>query len=203
MNESFELCLSARLEWVGAVVWQSFRETTMMAATARQQAFQTLDRLAALEAYRSDPVYGARVPPLLVDTPELANHYHAAFVQIREFVEELIAEEDQRRAQELLEADIEQRCQARLAQDLITMKEGRWDELNLPFPAEFLQRLIAGESVDVEGHTFSFDEADDITWFDNPYAVPGGFSGAPTMELCTRILRHIGGGGMYGPEPPT
>lgn len=201
MNQSFELCLSARLQWIDVVVWQSITGGEETVAAARLSAFEILDWLAELEASRCAPVYGERIPPILADTPELADHYLAAFAQERELFEQLNAEEEARWEEERLEAVIEQQRLARRAQALVSMEAGRWDELNLPSPDEFLQQLAAGESVDVEGHTLSYDEGDGITWMDNPYGVPGGFSGAPTLEMCTRILKHIGCGGMYGPEP--
>jgi len=201
MNQSFELCLSARLQWIDVVVWQSITGGEETVAAARLSAFEILDWLAELEASRCAPVYGERIPPILADTPELADHYLAAFAQERELFELLNAEEEARWEEKRLEAVIKQQRLARRAQALVSMEAGRWDELNLPSPDEFLQKLAAGESVDVEGHTFSYDEGDGITWMDNPYGVPGGFSGAPTLEMCTRILKHIGCGGMYGPEP--
>lgn len=201
MNQSFELCLSARLQWIDVVVWRSIIGGEKTVAAARLRAFETVACLAELEANRCKPVYGKLLPPLLADTPELADHYLFAFAQERELAEQLNAEEEARWEEERLEAVIEQQRQARRAQALVSMEAGRWDELNLPSPDEFLQQLAAGESVDVEGHTFSYDEADGITWMDNPYGVPGGFSGVPTLEMCTTVLKHIGCGGMYGPEP--
>jgi hypothetical protein len=201
MNQSFELCLSARLQWIDVVVWHSITGGEKTVAAARLHAFETVAWLAELEANRCKPVYGERIPPLLADTPELADHYLAAFAGERELAEQLNAEEEARWEEERLEAVIEQQHQARRAQALVSMEAGRWDELNLPSPDEFLQQLAAGESVDVEGHSFSYDEGDGITYMDNPYGVLGGFSGAPTLEMCARILKHIGCGGMYGPEP--
>ncbi|WAT32207.1 hypothetical protein [Pseudomonas sp. GXZC] len=201
MNQSFELCLSARLQWIDVVVCSEIREGEKYVAAARRRAFETLDCLAELEANSCNPVYGERVPPLLVETPELADHYLTALGQERELVEELYAEEEARRQKERLETEVERERLARRAQALTCIEAGRWSELDLPTPEDFLQQLAAGESVDAHGHTFSYDEGDDVIWMDNPYNSPGGFSGTPTLVMCREILTHIGCGGMYGPEP--
>lgn len=64
----------------------------------------------------------------------------------------------------------------------------------LPTPEEALEKLLAGEAVEANGHTARYDD-DMMTWYTNAYGVDGIICGGkPTLEVVTRFLDDMAAG---------
>ncbi|MFI8556319.1 hypothetical protein [Pseudomonas putida] len=191
MNEAFECALSARLHWMEKRYLETLGFLTQ-AQAAHEQSLALVCQLAGNEAHtvESSQHYGATIPLILSDVPELAQEYRETYdYWIAEF-EEWEAEEAARRKKKERELQ---------AQDCIAREA--WEEMGLPTPGELAAHLLTGESIRIEGHFLQYDRSDGYTWMDNPYGVPGALGGRPTPELARDFLVTVATGGMYGPEP--
>lgn len=191
MNEAFECALSARLLWMEKRYLESLGFLTL-AQAAQEQSLLLVCELAGNEAHtvEASQYYGATIPLLLSDVPELSQEYRETYDYWEVEIEEWEAEEDARRRKRERELK---------AQDCIAREA--WEELDLPSPAELSAHLLTGESIRIEGHFLQYDRSDGYTWMDNPYGVPGALGGRPTPELAREFLVTVAKGGMYGPEP--
>lgn len=103
MNRAFEAALAARWLWTDVRCLESIGGLECEVKSAIQAAFAAVEDLACYETGRVVPRYGANVPPLLLDVPELAEHYKRTYVECleaeREWIQEL--EYQQEREQHL------------------------------------------------------------------------------------------------------
>lgn len=191
MNESFEMALSARLLWMQKRCME-FIGFTQEAERFQDSALNLVCELASNEAHTVEEFqhYGALVPQLLTDVPELCQEYESTYQSWMADFAEWEAEDDARRREREREVR---------AQDCIAREA--WEELDLPTPAELSALLLAGESIRIEGHFLQYDSTDGCTWMDNPYGVPGALGGLPTPKLARDFLVRVAKGGMFGPEP--
>tara|TARA_R110001592_G_scaffold47952_5_gene151527 strand:+ start:2745 stop:3008 length:264 start_codon:yes stop_codon:yes gene_type:complete len=73
-----------------------------------------------------------------------------------------------------------------------------WESLFLPTPETLSDLLYTGEIVEIDGHVLQYEN--NYVWMDNPYGVEGGLGIEPTIDLCTKFLKRLAEGGMFGPE---
>lgn len=191
MNEAFERALSARLHWMEKRYLENLGFLSL-AQAAEEQSLSLVCELAGNEAHtvEASQHYGATIPLLLSDVPELSQEYRETYDFWKAELDEWEAEAEASRKQKERELRVKE-CIARDA----------WEELGLPTPEELAAHLLTGESIRVEGHFLQYDQSDGYTWMDNPYGVPGALGGRPTPQMARSFLVTVAKGGMYGPEP--
>lgn len=193
MHEAFEAAFNARLKWMTV---QSLRQITGFAALehmAIQESCAIVETLVYAEAYELHTCgvkYGAQVPPMIADIPELTQAYKDSYQCERRAFEQERADSEERKAQA-----------RRQAHALECISRGAWDELGMPTPAHFVSELLAGRRLRIDGYCLDYDSSDDVTYFDNPYGVTCGFHGEPNESMAKKFMTRIASGGMYGPEP--
>lgn len=84
MNRAFEEALAARWLWTNVRCLESIGGLDFEVASAINAAFAAVESLVYYETGRVAPFYGANVPPLLLDVPELAAHYKRAYEETLE-----------------------------------------------------------------------------------------------------------------------
>jgi hypothetical protein len=91
MNRAFEAALAARWLWMDVRCLESIGGLESEVEAAVQAAYAAVEQLAAGETF-GFPRYGANVPPLLLDVPQLAEHYKLAYESYLEAEREWIQE---------------------------------------------------------------------------------------------------------------
>ena len=131
------------------------------------------------------------VPALLDDVPEL----RSAFIERAEETRTMIEEAER-------ECEEKQRQKAESERINKLIVANAWAELHLPTPEELTAKLASGELVTIECHSVSYDSADNMTWYTNPYGIDGVlFNGLPTLAGVRRFLTDMARGVDYGPTP--
>lgn len=192
MNYSFQYALEARFHWMQMRCLQAIGGFETEAEEHRQQALLMAMVLADAEAYQAclPRRYGEQPPLLFADVPELSEQY------LKEYAVELANWEAEEAESARRNRQIERQAHAREC-----IAREAWHELDMPSPREMVEALLRGESVDVENHYLHYDAADNVTWMDNPYGVPGALGQRPTEVMARSFLSRVALGGMFGPEP--
>jgi hypothetical protein len=77
-----------------------------------------------------------------------------------------------------------------------------WTGLEYPTPQEALTALMAGNTIEANGHRISWDDDDQVVWCTNPYGVDTLVcSRNPTVVDMRRFLRDMAYGRTYGRTP--
>ncbi|MCK1788690.1 hypothetical protein [Pseudomonas violetae] len=181
MNPSFEAALDARLHWMSVVSFKGITGFDALAQESEEAASCVVSDLAEYEANHFGR-YGATVPPLFAEIPELAALYSRVFQSTARKVES------------------ERLKLARQQKAIACIKANAWHEILLPTPEELASDLQSGTDVSIEGHYLSYDEDDRVVWVDNPYGVLGSLGEEPTVGLARTFLACVAMGGMFGPE---
>lgn len=113
------------------------------------------------------------LPPLFASSPVLAAAWDYARRRLQH---------QRRHAQ--IEKLHRQYVEARLA-------AGDWSALGLPYPAVAVERLLAGETLRIEGHSLCFEPQYPIVWLTNAYGVDSALGHQPDLATITHFLTHI------------
>lgn len=70
---------------------------------------------------------------------------------------------------------------------------------NLPTALELLNQVIE-HSVEIQGHTLSYDSENKLIWITNPYGIDSGILHT-TEDSCQKFLNKIYSGETYGVVP--
>lgn len=89
----------------------------------------------------------------------------------------------------------------RLEQVKAMVAEGNWASLHLPTPDELLGSLLSGKNVEVRGHSLSYVDEEQLTWYTNPYGQDGILGEIPDSNMVAAFLRNIALGHEYGRVP--
>lgn len=91
MNRSFEAALAARWLWMDVRWLESIGGLEREVEAAILTAYAAVDEMAEGETW-GEPRYGANIPPLLLDVPQLAARYKMAFESCLEAERVLVQE---------------------------------------------------------------------------------------------------------------
>lgn len=96
-------------------------------------------------------------------------------------------------------------CEAQEAAEATRIEQAlaakNWAALAMPTPTEVVQKLRAGESFELNGHTLEFEEDLEVVWVTNPYGIDGAFSDEASEAEIERFLTDMARGVTYGPTP--
>lgn len=95
MNRAFEAALAARLLWLNVRCFEGIDGLDTEVEAATQAAYDAVHEL-ALDEVITWQHYGANVPPLLRDVPQLAEHYTRTYELYRDGFAVDLEEERQR-----------------------------------------------------------------------------------------------------------
>lgn len=99
------------------------------------------------------------------------------------------------------EAERERAAALAKAQVTVRIDRGNWADLHLPTPEEALLTLLAGKTLETNGHSVVYDAGDGITWYTNAYGVDGALCSKPDLKAVTTFLTDMAYGVDYGPVP--
>lgn len=99
MNHAFEAALAARLLWIEVRCFEGIGGMEKEVEAAARTAFDKVHEL-ALDEVITWQHYGANIPPLLRDVPQLAEHYTRVYELYREGFAGDLEEEQRRHEQE-------------------------------------------------------------------------------------------------------